>query len=50
MSSCDMSSGDILDQNDVRVNRKNGFESEAQRRSKMPAAPMPPPMHMVTMP
>jgi hypothetical protein len=50
MSSYDMSSGDMSDQGDALVNKKNGLESVAQSRSKMPAAPMPPPMHMVTMP
>ena len=30
--------------------KPGGYKTKSQRRSKMPAAPMPPPMHMVTMP
>src|SRR6267142_890271 len=30
--------------------KTGAYKTKSQRRSKMPAAPMPPPMHMVTMP
>jgi hypothetical protein len=45
---------DLLASSSPTTTRAAGLKPAAteklQRRSKMPAAPMPPPMHMVTMP
>ena len=33
-----------------KARKPGAYKTKSQRRSRMPAAPMPPPMHMVTMP
>src|SRR5208283_582654 len=42
--------GGLVESESIVASQPVGHSQVSYRRSKMPAAPMPPPMHMVTMP